>query len=55
MQVAISLYDGVKGNRSKQRGCEAAGPGKPEVYSLEYIEGSFGLRTTQIVADCSQQ
>jgi hypothetical protein len=35
--------------------CEAAGPEKPEVYSLEYIEDFFGPRTTQMVADRSPQ
>jgi hypothetical protein len=35
--------------------CEAAGLGKPEVYSLEYIEDFFGPRTTQMVADRSPQ
>jgi len=34
-------------------GCEAAGPEKPEVYSLEYIEDFSGPRTTQMVADHS--
>jgi hypothetical protein len=33
--------------------CEAAGPEKPEVYSLEYIEDFFGPRTTQMAADRS--
>ena len=27
--------------------CEAAGPEKPEAYSLEYVEYFFGPRTTQ--------
>lgn len=35
--------------------CEAAGPEKPEVYSPEYIEDFFGLRTTQMAADRSSQ
>jgi hypothetical protein len=35
--------------------CEAAGLGKPEVYSLEYILDFFGPRTTQMVADRSAQ
>jgi len=35
--------------------CEAAGPEKPEVYSLEYIEDFFGPSTTQKVADRSPQ
>jgi hypothetical protein len=35
--------------------CEAAGPEKPEVYSLEYIEDFFGPSTTQMVADRSPQ
>jgi hypothetical protein len=30
-------------------------PEKLEVYSLEYIEDFFGLRTTQMVADRSPQ
>jgi hypothetical protein len=34
-------------------GCEAAGPEKPEVYSLGYIEDFSGPRTTQMVADHS--
>ncbi len=34
---------------------EGAGPEKPEVYSLEYIEDFFGPRTTQMVADRSPQ
>ena len=33
--------------------CEAAGPEKPEVYSLEYIEDFFGPRTTQMAANRS--
>ena len=35
--------------------CEAAGPEKPEVYSLEYIEDFFWPSTTQMVADRSPQ
>jgi len=35
--------------------CKAAGPEKPEVYSLEYIEDFFGPRTTQMVAGRSPQ
>ena len=35
--------------------CEAAGPEKPEVYSLEYIEDFFVPRTTQMVVDHSPQ
>jgi hypothetical protein len=32
--------------------CEAAGPEKPEAYSLlEYVEDFFGPRTTQMLAD----
>ena len=30
---------------------EAAGSKKPEAYSLEYVEGFFGPRTTQMPAD----
>jgi hypothetical protein len=30
-------------------------PKTPEVYSLEYIEDCFGLRTTQMVTDRSPQ
>jgi len=36
-------------------GCETAGPEKPEVYSLEYIEDFSGPRTTQTAADRSPQ
>jgi hypothetical protein len=32
-----------------------AGPEKPEVYSLEYIEDFFVPRTTQMVVDRSPQ
>lgn len=35
--------------------CEAAGPEKPEVYSLEYIEDIFGPRTMQMAVDRSPQ
>jgi len=35
--------------------CEAAGPEKPEAYSLEYVEDFFGPRTMQMVADRSPQ
>ena len=35
--------------------CEAAGPEKPEAYSLGYIEDFFGPSTTQMVADLSPQ
>jgi hypothetical protein len=35
--------------------CEAAGPEKPEEYSLEYIEDFFGPSTTQMLADRSPQ
>ena len=31
--------------------CEAAGPEKPEAYSLEYVEDFFLPRTTQMVED----
>ena len=30
-------------------------PGKPEAYSLEYVEDFFGPSTTQMVADRSPQ
>jgi hypothetical protein len=32
---------------------ETAGPEKPKVYSLEYIENFFGPSTTQMVTDRS--
>jgi len=35
--------------------CKAAGPEQPEVYSLEYIEECFGLRTKQMAVDHSPQ
>ena len=35
--------------------CEATGPEKPEVYSLEYVEDFFGPRKLQMVADRSPQ
>jgi hypothetical protein len=35
--------------------CEAAGPEKPEVYSLEYSEDFFEPSTTQMIADRSPQ
>jgi len=35
--------------------CEAAGMGKPEAYSLEYVEDFFQPRTTQKVSDRSPQ
>ena len=31
--------------------CKAAGPEKPDAYSLEYVEDFFGPRTTQMVVD----
>ena len=43
---------------TRRRRCdqsEAAGPEKPEVYSLQYIEDCFWPRTTQLVADRSPQ
>ena len=39
--------------RMRDARCEATGPEKPEVYSLEYIEDFFGPRTTQMAADRS--
>ncbi len=43
-----------RGERGAAR-CEAAGPEKPEAYSLEYVEDFFWPRTTQMVADRSPQ
>jgi hypothetical protein len=40
----------LRGKRDAGR-CEAAGPKKPEAYSLEYGDDFFGLRTTQVLAD----
>ena len=43
---------------TRRRKCgqmEAAGPEKPEVYSLEYMEDFSGPSTTQMVADRSPQ
>jgi hypothetical protein len=53
-KIGRSLSDIVFVTR-RMRGarCEAAGPEKPEVYSLEYIEDFFGPRTTQMAADRS--
>ncbi len=53
-KIGRSLSDIVFVMR-RRRGarCEAAGPEKPEVYSLEYIEDFFGPRTTQMAADRS--
>ena len=53
-KIGRSLSDIVFVTR-RMRGarCEAAGPEKPEVYSLEYIEDVFGPSTTQMVADRS--
>jgi hypothetical protein len=53
-KIGRSLSDIVFVTR-RMRGasCEAAGPEKPEVYSLEYIEDYFGPRTTQMAADRS--
>jgi hypothetical protein len=31
--------------------CKAAGPKKPEAYSLQYVEDFLGPRTTQMPAD----
>jgi hypothetical protein len=50
-----SLFDlAVRGEGGAAR-CKAAGPEKPEAYSLEYVEDFFGLRTTQMVANHSPQ
>ncbi len=53
-KIGRSLSDIVFVTR-RMRGarCEAAGPEKPEVYSLEYIEDFFGPSTTQMAADRS--
>jgi len=54
LKIGRSLSDIVFVTR-RMRGarCEATGPEKPEVYSLEYIEDFFGPRTTQMAADRS--
>jgi hypothetical protein len=53
-KIGRSLFDIVFVTR-RMRGarCEAAGPEKPEVYSLEYIEDFFRPRTTQMAGDRS--
>jgi hypothetical protein len=48
----IAVRDEAKEVRPR---CEAAGPEKPEVYSLEYIEDFFGTSTTQMAVDRSPQ
>ena len=53
-KIGRSLSDIVFVTR-RMRGarCEAAGPEKPEVYSLEFIEDFFGSSRTQMAADRS--
>jgi hypothetical protein len=41
--------------RRRRTRCKAAGPEKPEAYSLEYAEDFSGLRTMQMGADHSPQ
>jgi hypothetical protein len=48
----IAVRDEAKEVRPR---CEAAGPGKPEAYSLEYVEDFFRTSTTQLVVDHSPQ
>jgi hypothetical protein len=51
---ACSILPSRRGEGGAAR-CEAAGRGKAEVYSLEYIEDFFGMSTMEMVADRSPQ
>jgi hypothetical protein len=50
-----SVWHYLRNEAKEMRPDASRRPGKPEVYSLEYIEDFFWLRMTQMVADHSPQ
>jgi hypothetical protein len=56
LNLPRSLSDIAFVTRRRRRSqMQAAGPEKPETYSLEYVEDFSGLRTMQMGADHSPQ